>query len=77
MDAPVRPTIREAKCGEGEDAVIAGKETIRERAEGVESGCPGSANPERVQKGAHESRKGAGRAGPVEGVGGEGGDVTG
>jgi hypothetical protein len=63
VDAPVRPTIREAKCGKSEDTVIARKETVRERAEGVESGCPGSANPERVQKGAHESWKGAGRGG--------------
>ncbi len=72
MDAKVGPTFREAKDGKGEDAVIAGKKIVWERAEGVERVCPGSADLERVQEGAHESRKGAGRAVPVEGVGGEG-----
>ena len=77
MDTVVGPAAGDAEGGKGEDAAVARKEAVRERAEDVEGGRPGSADPKRVQESAHEGWDGAGRAGPVEGAGGEWGDVTG
>ena len=71
MDTAVGPAAGDAEGGKGENAAVAGKETVWERAEDVEGGCPGSADPKRVQESAHEGWERAGRAGPGEGAGDE------
>ena len=38
MDTAVGPAAGDAEGGKGENAAVAGKETVGERAEGVESG---------------------------------------
>ena len=78
MDTVVGPAAGDAEGGKGEDAAVAGKETVWERAEDVE-GSRGQGAPTRSECKKAHMRAGKGRGGPAQlkAPAVNGGDVTG